>query len=283
MEDSEKMSEETPDHICEIPPFTEEDKKQFDGKMSAFVKEAEKMRESLLATAAELRTTADYLDKVWKDCRIATAVGSGTAIVGGALTIGGAISTMLTGGAASPLLFAGIAVGAAGTGTNLGTSSIEAIINSSQIQKADQMVTEANKIAEEVRKTVELWIGREKKAKLLFLSYLALHMVDIELDVMAKSIIDGILNYAGWSLVQTSETCSTALAETTAKVAGKAGTRLGAKAAGGIIMAVSTAFIVVDALEFGFTVRDLVQDKKSDAAKALRKKAREIERKLSGQ
>jgi len=267
----------------EMAALAKNDKKQFDKEISAFIKGVRETSESFRSAVDELRTTADYLDKVWKDCRIASAVGSGTAIVGGLLTIGGGVATILTAGAATPLLIAGIAVGAAGTGTNLGTNSIEAVINSSKVKKADEALKEAYEKAEKVRNTVELWLGRERKAKLAFLGYLALRMVDIELDTMTKSIINGVLQYAGLSFVQTSETCVAASAETTAKAAGKAGAKLGAKAAGGIIIGVSAALVVWDAVDFGFTVRELVQDKKSEAARELRQKAREIEAKLSGQ
>ena len=266
----------------EISSLTKNDKKQFDKEISSIVNDVRKMNGRMQSAVDKLRTTADYLDKVWKDCRIAAAVGSGTGVVGGLLAIGGGVATILSAGAATPLLIAGIAVGAAGTGTKLGTNSIEAVINSSQVKEADEVVNAACEIAKNVRNKVEMWSGRETRAKQQFLGYLASKMVDIELDTKTMSVIYGMLRSTG-SFVQTSETCVAASAETTAKAAGNAGAKLGAKAAGGIIIGVSAAFVVWDAVDFGFTVRDLVQDKKSEAAKELRQRAKEIESQLLGQ
>lgn len=58
---------------------------------------------------------------------------------------------------------------------------------------------------------------------------------------------------------------------------GKVGTKVGAKAAGEIIMGVSAAFLILDALELTFTVRDIVNNKGSDAARCLRDRADELE------
>ena len=58
---------------------------------------------------------------------------------------------------------------------------------------------------------------------------------------------------------------------------GNVGTKAGAKVAGEIIMGVSAAFLILDALELGFTVRDIVNNKGSDAARCLRDRADELE------
>lgn len=54
------------------------------------------------------------------------------------------------------------------------------------------------------------------------------------------------------------------------------GAKTGAKAAG-FIIGVSAAFIVLDAIDLAFTVRDIVKDEGSDAARCLRCKADEYE------
>ncbi len=80
-----------------------------------------KLAKANAKTIQEFYACADYLDKVWKDCKVATMVGISTSIVGGALTIGAGVATILTAGVASPLLIAGIAVTAAGSLTNITT------------------------------------------------------------------------------------------------------------------------------------------------------------------
>ncbi|KAJ7365190.1 hypothetical protein OS493_007841 [Desmophyllum pertusum] len=233
--------------------------------------------------AKEYRAAADYLDKVWKDCKIASAVGNGTGIVGGILTIVGGILTVLTLGAATPVLIAGIAVGAAGAGTNLGTAAIEAAINSSAVKRADEARERAQQATKKVYDAVQSWKSLKNKAHFTFLGYVAVEI--LELDTVALNIIQTVLKPAGISLVKSGETCANTTAEVTSKAVGKAGakagTKAGAKAAGGVIIGVSALFVVWDAVELGFTVRDLIQNKGSDAARSLREKAREIEATLS--
>lgn len=56
----------------------------------------------------------------------------------------------------------------------------------------------------------------------------------------------------------------------------KAGAKAG-KIAGGVIIGISAAFLAWDIAELGFTIRDLVENKGSDAAKDLRQKADKLE------
>ena len=66
-----------------------------------------KMNVRVEHTVKHLRDTADYLDKIWKDRKIASAVSSGASITGSVLSIAGGIATITTAGAASPLLAVG--------------------------------------------------------------------------------------------------------------------------------------------------------------------------------
>ena len=74
----------------------------------------------------------------------------------------------------------------------------------------------------------------------------------------------------------------------TAKAAGKAGAgaaddvlqagiKAGGKLAGGFIIGISTVFLTWDIIDLGFTIRDLVEKKGSDAAKELKQKAEILE------
>ena len=53
----------------------------------------------------------------------------------------------------------------------------------------------------------------------------------------------------------------------------QAGTKVGGKPAGGLIIGISTVFLTWDIVDLGCTIRDLVEKKGSDAAKGLRQKA----------
>ena len=63
------------------------------------------------------------------------------------------------------------------------------------------------------------------------------------------------------------------VAQAGAKAAAKA-----SKVAGGVIIGVSAVFLVWDALDLTFTIRDLVNKKGSDAARSLRAKADELDK-----
>ena len=258
------------------PAFPEDERIQYQRQIADLVQQVRDFKVLHQNAAAELRDTADYLDKVWKDCKIASAFGSATGIVGGLLTVGGGIATILTAGIASPLLIAGITVGAAGAGTNLGTSVVEIAINSSKVKEADEAVQKACDAAQKVRETIELWKKRMDYARMSFLYYIAREI--LELDPMTISIMQGVLK-----AVQTGEKGASAVAETTTKAAGTAGVKIGVKAAGSIIIGTSAVFIVWDAVLFGLTVRDLIKKNGSDAAKSLRQKANEIEAILNSQ
>ena len=57
----------------------------------------------------------------------------------------------------------------------------------------------------------------------------------------------------------------------------QAGIKAGGKLAGGLIIGISTVFLTWDIIDLGFTIRDLVEKKGSDAAKELKQKAEILE------
>jgi hypothetical protein len=108
-----------------------------------------KLAKAIAKTIQESNASADYLDKVWKDCKVATMAGISTSIVGGALTIEAGVATILTtAGVATPLLIAGIAVTAAGSVTNVTTRVVEIVINSQQIKALDGAVQKQKSLQE---------------------------------------------------------------------------------------------------------------------------------------
>ena len=302
-------------------------------------------------TIKSLRGVADFLDKVWKNCKIASAVGSGANIAGGVLSIGGGIATIMTAGAATPLLVAGTALGAAGTCTNLGTIAVEACINSTIVQEADKAVRNANGTIEKVQKHIRALKTGKSQVRLVFMAGIAIRILDknhllikflkdvVHPDVLAKalpSVMKALHNVKGLAVGAMEKVVSTVkgrlvedtskqamsigvnvgartctntgakLGEGTAKNVGtqltakgakKVGKRTGAKAthkvgtkagtkatsktaakqAGTVIIGVSAAFLVLDAIDLAFTVQDILQNQGSEAARILRCKADEYE------
>lgn len=108
----------------------------------------------------------------------------------------------------------------------------------------------------------------------------------------AKAVTQGGAQGAGKAGAQAADDVVQAAgqygAKATTKEAGKAGAQVaddvvqagakaGSKFAGKVIIGVNAAFLMLDAIDLGFTIRDLVQNKGSDAAKILRDKADELE------
>ena len=287
------------------------------------------MNVSLEKAVRHLRNAADYLDQVWKDCKIASAVGSSAGITGGVLTVLGGVATVMTAGAATPLLIAGTAFGMAGTFTNLGTSILETAINSAIIQEVDGAVEGANRAVQEVRQRINKMKTGKSQVRLLFLAGLATRMLGqnhlvvafikdlLSTDLLSQALpavtdaaqaISALASKAEIETVKTvakaaekigtkadanatgkadSEVVSKAAGNTAteegSKAVDKAGNQGGAKAAGGLIIGVSTALIVLDVIDLAFTVRDIVNNEGSDAARVLREKANEYEAILTDQ
>lgn len=128
-------------------------------------------------TVKSIRRTAEKLDKVWKDCKIAHACGTTAGIVGGILTIGGGVATIASSEIAVPLLSIGMGFGLASAVTNLGTSTVEDSISSTETMKAEKDLKETFHSVNNAKKTeniVQLWLDRKEKARLLFICFLAL-------------------------------------------------------------------------------------------------------------
>ena len=133
-----------------------EDLDELHGKTNRIISKAN-------ATAKSVRQAADKIDKVWKDCKIAHAAGTSTAMVSGVLIITGGILTILTLGAAFPVLVWGLAVGLAGASINIGTSIAEACINSGEVKKAEEDLQETRDCINDAKNTVEMWLDKRRK------------------------------------------------------------------------------------------------------------------------
>ena len=178
--------------------MSEFEKQQAREDFEAFRGKAKRMIFNAQVTTKSLRKVADKLDEVWKDCKIAHACGTTAEIVGGVLTIVGGIATIMTLGIASPLLLAGMGVGVAGAGTNLGTSIMEASINSSEIKKAEKDLKETFDCINNVRNNVQLWLDRKEEAQLLFIYCLAIQTLELS-DPVIKLLQQVLLNVTNLS------------------------------------------------------------------------------------
>lgn len=114
--------------VDEINLLTEDEKQQDMRDLTELQKETEETISNAKEIIRSLRTVAKKLDGVWRNCKISHAVGISVGIVGGLLSIGGGIATLMTAGTASPLLIAGLSLGGAGLTTKLGTAAVNSFI-----------------------------------------------------------------------------------------------------------------------------------------------------------
>lgn len=282
-------------------------------------------RVKIQITADSFRAAADKLDQVWRDCKIAHAAGTTGGIISGCLALAGV--TVMTGGAATPFLLAGLGFGVGGAVTNIGTSCVEASINSSEIGKAEKLWREALDSINVVTTTVQSWLNKKEMARIAYILYLAeafefvdpvllnlLHdMVStafgIPINMLKKLSAAAAPSKAGAKLLtevgaqggkgiaqladDAAQVGKTGLqvaddmaqvgkaglqaSDDVAQAGAKVGSKSAGKYAGKVLIAANIAFLMVDCIDLGFTVRDLVKNKGSEAAKDLRRKAKQLE------
>ena len=219
-------------------------------------------------TATRLRKSADKLDKLWKDCKIAHACGTTAGLVGGLLTIGGGVATMMSAGIAAPLLLLGVGVGAGGAVTNLGTSIVEASINSTEIKRAEKDLKESFDCKSAVNNTTQLWLDRKEKARLLYNGFLLVRAMELS-DTVKKIEQELGLHFA--NITEAGALAASDVAQSSI--------RAGSKLAGGLIIGISAAFLMWDAKDLRSTITDLRlgDNQGSEVAKLLRQKANELD------
>lgn len=104
------------------------------------------VRQELEERIGKLRTLADQVDKVHRDCTIAQVVASSTGAVSGILTVLGLSLAPMTAGASLVLSATGMGLGMAAVVTSVSTSIVEHSNSSSAKAKAsDLMSTDSNK------------------------------------------------------------------------------------------------------------------------------------------
>lgn len=237
-------------------------------------------------TIAKLERAADYLDSVWLRCRVSKTMGTSVSLVGGGLTIAGGILTIATAGVATPVLIAGIATSSVGAATNIGTSIVEKLLNSKQIKdlnaafERDKMLTtKFERQIEEVKRhqdsphlsllyySIKQFLGADHLLMAILKEVLLSALVNVngEEEILEMA---SLMKQESKDGVQYNPLDAGALVE-----GGKVIGQNSFKMAGQVIIGVSAAFLVWDAIDLGFTISDLVRKKGSQSAKVLRDKA----------
>ena len=208
--------------------------------LKPFKETAEKMISNLKKAVESLRAAADKLDDVRDKHNLVHLGGTAAGIVGGLLTLGGGIATLMTAGVASPLLSAGLVFGVAGAGTNITAKIIESSINSNEIKRANRDMKEALDSIAEMRNILE----------------------DL-LDKKETPLMSHTINLADKSVNPTWKFLAAFMNST------EAASKAGAGAASGA---------AIYAVKASTMVYDVVINKGSEAAEELREKADELEK-----
>ena len=254
-------------------------------------------------TIAKLVLSATYLDSIWMRCRMSKTMGTSVSVVGGGLTIAGGILTTLTAGAAAPLLIAGIATSSVGAATNIGTSVAEKILNSKQIKEMNEAFARDKEITHKFESQLED-IKRYKESAHLSTLYYSIKDCIGEKHILLP-VLQTILLYEKEPVTvietESEQSESNNLPPTTPSLlkqdskenvkfnpidagvfveSGKVIGQNSFRVAGQVIIGISAAFLVWDAIDLGFNISDLVRKQGSQAAKVLREKADLLENAL---
>lgn len=270
--------EEKPDHVQKfIQTFLS--CRHIKQAVCTFADKVDEMYDKRDVTAADLFNTANDLDKIWRDCRIACATGKSAKIVGGILTCVAGILSIFTLGAAAPVAIAGLSIGVLGTATECGTEMTEGFLNSSKVANVERRKSALTKAIKAVENVATSWL-KESKERLDLMHTVAKNVLGE--SHKAVSLINKALQLAGssmgtvkGSIFNISQKVGVAALEwgsQFAKDGGKAAARAGASSAGAVVGA-SAFFVVVDTWNLAFTINDIVEEKGSDAAKELRQRA----------
>lgn len=284
--------------ITSFSDLSEAEKEEDSKDLKDFQKKAHKAIFKVAETVKSHREAADYLDSVWMKCKKAYAVGSFGGVVGGCLTIAGGIATMATAGAAAPILLAGTGIGVAGAGANVLTSFYEAAIKSSEIKKAEKDLQETLDSIKEVKEILKAWLVKKDERRLSYIRYIAELTLKFS-DPAVMEILQAVLPSLALPPTEMKSYLARAVAWAAAKATvelvveglGQAGAQAvrggiieGVKAsarAGSLFVGIGAIFMVLDGNNLNYTIKEIVENKGSDAAQFLRQKADELESAIS--
>ena len=281
-------------NISGISDLTEAEMQQERNDLEDLKVKTRKAISNVSVTVKSHRAAADYLDDVWMKCSKARCAGYTGGVTGGLLTITGGIAMLASAGAAMPLLLAGLGFGVAGAGTNVVASISEAVINSSEIKKAERDLHVTLDSIKEVQATVKKWLVEKDKTKLLYICHVAEQTLKVSdpavIDILIKEVLPSLESKVKSALT------SAALWATAKTVTGAAiatGVQASAQAAGGVLQALAqagvrgvagklvvgagAACLLWDAKNLQYSIQEIAENKGSDAAEFLRQKAVELE------
>ena len=230
--------------------LTDEQREQAKADVNKIDEKAKKVLIKVKEAVKSVRAAADYLDEVWAKHSIAHAWGNVFGIIGGIATISGGIATLMTAGVASPLVFAGLGFGVTGVSTSIVAKMIEYVVNSDEIQKANNDVKEAYDSIDDVQKFIEDRLNRKKKPYLQYMYNFTAYLVSPSLrflvayfyytgivgkaagQTVAKASIELTAKVGCQAAVQGTQAASKAAAQAGGKAGAKAASKAGAQAAG---------------------------------------------------
>jgi len=240
------------------------------------------------STIASFLKAADKIDRVWKASKTAQAAGTVGSIAGGLLAIAGGIATAMTMGATPPLVIAGLGIGVAEASTNLVVNLKEASIESSEIKKAEEKLRDTRDSVNDMKDTIRLWMKTKEDVRLLYICCLA----ELNTNDLVKGLLwDQVLHPIMVSALKVSRpemkpprrrrmSLKDKAVDGVANVARTGlidgGTKVAGKVAGKVMMGVSAVLVIRGAIDLHYTIKDIVEDKGSGAARCLRQKADEL-------
>jgi len=253
-------------------------------------------------TIDKVRASAEYLDSIWLRCRVSKTMGTSVSVVGGGLTIAGGILTTLTAGAAAPVLIAGIATSSVGAATNIGTSLVEKILNSKQVKEMNAAMERDKNVTQAFEYKLQNLKDKYKDSPYLSRLYYSIkrsigenHLLIPVLQIVllydstgeqfAQDTLDPSSSVPQRPPILTGGDSTNAmkLNPVDPGMLGEAGKVIGQnsiRVAGQVIIGVSAAFLVWDAIDLGFNITDLIKKRGSESAKVLREKASLLENAL---
>lgn len=232
-------------------------------------------------TVTSFLKAADKLDEVWKNCSKVRAAGrAGT--VGGlaAIAVGGV--TVATGGTALPFFIGGLVAAGGGAVTTVRTSIYEADINLSEIEKAEKDFQETLDAVENVN-NIETWLANKEEKRLSHICCLA------KQEYSNPAVIE-ILQKKVEPRLRTSVTLLDSAMFSAMDPNGKEGVRACVEEAMKEAyqevkqierrspLKLCTLFVAGELKDLRCTIKDMIQNKGSDASPYLREMANELQR-----
>lgn len=242
----EMLQKKKPD----IPPGKE---LQYRKDWQDFKRMTEKVHFSVKKTVMGLRALADRLDEVWWEYKLRCAAASLSCVIGGIIAHW-----------TSDVRAMGF--GLAGAIISIKAYAIQKDINSEDYRMVEKLLNETEESFFAVKDKISEWSIAQDYLRLIYIYQLA-EVQGVGPQVLAtlrEHIFDSLGIPSGF------------VRQTVTHLV-NAGARAARDHLRNFNAALKTALLVVDAIELGFTIKDLAENKGSNLAKDLREKAKEIE------